>query len=231
MQNRFIRPVNLQQFSEANNQPLYVGPSAVSEFPDQYILRMLIRSPYSKGLHLTSDTEWCRPLIQQAMDFQEKAIGIRHPYAYLTIRSTAPKSIAAHEWHVDGFSTRYNHLPEANYVLVLGEHATEYADQSFDFPQDFDPLIHNVHRFFQKLINMNSVKTLMPGTLYFMDPYVVHKRPSKESNQRRCFIRISFTPIEIPDVNNTVNPLINTTHYTYDGIKEFRDYLKDYNYV
>lgn len=230
MQNRFILPVNLKQFSKVN-QPICVGPAAVTEFPDQYILRMLIKSPYSKGLQLTSDTQWVSNLIQQAVDFQEKSIGIRHPYCYLTVRSIAPKSVAAHEWHVDGFSVRYNHLPEANYVVVLGEYATEYADQSFDFPQDFNPLIHNVHRFFQKRININSVKSLMPWTLYFMDPYVVHKRPAKESSQRRCFIRISFTPIEIPDVNNTVNPLISTSHYNYDGIKDFRDSLKDYDYA
>lgn len=230
MQNRFILPVNLKQFSEVN-QPICVGRAAVTEFPDQYILRMLVKSPYSKGLQLTSDTQWVSELVKQASDFQENSIGIRHPYCYLTVRSISPKSMPAYEWHVDGFSVRYSHLPEANYVVVLGEYATEYADQSFDFPQDFNPLIHNVHRFFQKRINMNSVKSLMPGTLYFMDPYVVHKRPAKESSKRRCFIRISFTPIEIPDVNNTVNPLISTSHYNYDGIKEFRDSLKDYDYV
>ncbi len=225
-----MMPVNLQQFSERNNQPLYVGASAESEFPDQYILRMLVRSPYSKGLQLTNDTQWLAGLIQQADNFQKVAIGISHPYMYVTVRTSNPTSDASYDWHVDGFSTRYTHLPEANYVIVFGEHGTEYTDQTFNFPKDFDPLKHNVHRFFQKRIDYSRVKTLTPGTLYYMDPYVVHRRTTKISLKRRCFVRISFTPIEIPDVNNTVNPLISTTHYNYDGIKDFRNSLKDYDY-
>lgn len=228
MYDRFIRPVNLDQFSEVN-KPLCVGSVAPLQFPEQNILRMLVRSPYSKTMQLTQDTLWLSDLIRQAQEFQKNAIGITHPYTYLTVRTAPPTSEAAYDWHVDGFSMRYTHLPEANYVAVFGEHGTEYAAQAFPFPKDFDPLMHNVHRFFQKRIDMSCVKTLTPDVLYFMDPYVVHRRTPKTSQQRRCFVRISFTPIEIPDVNNTVNPLISTVHYNYDGIKEFRNNLKDYD--
>lgn len=226
---RFLAPVNLEQFSKTCNQPLYVGPAAESDFPDQYILRMLVRSPYSKGFQLTRDIQWLAGLVQQADNFQQTNMGIRHPYTYVTVRTSNPTSAAAYDWHVDGFSTKYTHLPEANYVIVFGEHGTEYADQAFDFPKDFDPLKHNVHLFFQKRIDYSKVKTITPGILYYMDPYVVHRRTTKISLKRRCFVRISFTPIEIPDINNTVNPLISTAHYNYDGIKEFRNSLKDYD--
>lgn len=228
MQNRFSQPVNLNQFSEIN-EPLLVGPTGLSSFPEQYILRMLVRSPYSKGLHLTKDTLWTAGLINQATDFQKEKIGVIHPYTYLTIRTSDPTSTAAFDWHVDGFSTKYTHLPEANYVAVLGEFATEWARQAFPFPKDFNPLVHNVHLFFQKRIDQYKIRILEPWMLYFMDPYVVHRRPRAISTQARCFIRISFTPIEIPDINNTVNPLISTAHYNYDGIKEFRNSLKDYD--
>jgi len=62
-----------------------------------------------------------------------------------------------------------------------------------------------------------------------MDPYVVHRRPPISNGVVRTFVRISFTPIEIPDVNNTPNPLIPTQHYITDGVKSFREHLLDYD--
>jgi hypothetical protein len=226
--NRFSRPVNLRQFSEIN-APLYANYVTVRDISEQYILRMLVQSPYSKGLQLPPEVQWTSNLIQKAAEFQSKEIGIVHPYTYLTVRSGPVIHSRDGEWHVDGFSMRYTHLPEANYVIVFGETPTEWVNQYFDFPKDFDALKHNVHLFFQKRINSSRIKTLDSNTLYFMDPYVVHRKPKIISGTIRCFVRISFTPIEIPDINNTVNPLISTAHYNYDGIKDFRDSLKDYD--
>ncbi len=147
MQNRFIRPVNLKQFDEVN-EALPVGPVKVDKIPKQHILRLLVKSPYSKGLRLTKDIEWLEGVIHQAAEHQSKKIGITHPYTYITVRSGIVQCTRDGEWHVDGFSTRYTHLPEANYVVVFGDTPTEYAVQSFNFPSDFNPLVHNVHRFF-----------------------------------------------------------------------------------
>jgi len=228
IENRFVRPVNLQQFSQVN-KPILVGKVEIDEVPEQHVLRVLVKSPYSKGLHLTSDVKWLGGAVHQAKEHQAQKIGINHPYTYVTVRSGIVKCTRDGEWHVDGFSTRYTHLPEANYVVVFGDTPTEYVEQSFDFPPDFDPLVHNVHRFFQNRIDSSKIKTFEPGMLYMVDPYVVHRRPAVPANTKRCFARVSLTPIEIPDLNNAVNPMISTSHYTYDGIKEFRDLLKDYD--
>jgi hypothetical protein len=40
-------------------------------------------------------------------------------------------------------------------------------------------------------------------------------------------VRLSYTPIEIADSNNTPNPLL-PTNYTRDGVKDFRDTLVRY---
>ncbi len=156
MQNRFFRPVNLQQFSEVN-EPFPVGPVNVAKVPKQLILRVLVKSPYSKGLRLTSDVQWLEGAIHQAIEFQSKKIGVVHPYIYVTVRSGIVQCTRDGEWHVDGFSTKYTHLPEANYVVVFGDTPTEYAAQSFNFPSDFNPLVHNVHRFFQKRIDASKI--------------------------------------------------------------------------
>ena len=64
--------------------------------------------------------------------------------------------------------------------------------------------------------------------VYGFDPYVVHRRPDGTNGMNRCFIRLSYTPIEIEDVNNTYNPLLHTD-YKRDGIKEMRNKLVDYD--
>lgn len=62
-----------------------------------------------------------------------------------------------------------------------------------------------------------------------MDLYVIHRRPKLNSSKiERCFIRLSFTPIEIKDINNTLNPLIPQSYKTY-GVVEFRDKLEYYD--
>lgn len=220
--------MGLSQFSEMNAPlPVWSGSVALPT-GEQKVLRVLVSTPYSGGLRLPADLSWASGLIQEATRYQSDVVGIRHPYTYVTVRHGEVDTTTDDEWHVDGFSTRYTHLPEANYVIVYGNVPTEYAAQAFPFPSDFDPLRHNVQRFFQKRVRAESIRSLEAGTMYFVDPYVVHRRPPGVVGPR-TFIRISFTPIEIPDVNNTANPLLPTPHYVMDGVREFRDCLLDYD--
>jgi hypothetical protein len=127
---------------------------------------------------------------------------------------------------VDGFSTNVTHLPEQNYVWV-NKIPTEYIEQSFDFPKDFDPRLHNIHWFLEDKVRNENIRTCDPETIYCFDPYVVHRRPKITQGMVRTFIRITYCPMEINDVNNTVNPLIET-NYKRDGVKSFRDRLVKY---
>ena len=227
---RFERPINLVQFSQAN-PPLRVGIVDVTPpREEQKVLRMLVQSPYSGGLQVPEELQWLRGPIARATNYQREKVGVRHPYTYITVRHGLVTTRTDDLWHVDGFSMKYHHLPEANYLFTFGDQTTEYAEQSFDFPSDFDPLRHNVHLFFQRRVKPESIRRLHYGTMYMMDPYVVHRRPPDASGWR-TFVRISFTPIEIPDVNNTTNHLIPTAHYSVDGVKGFRNQLLDYDSV
>jgi len=44
--------------------------------------------------------------------------------------------------------------------------------------------------------------------MYAMDPYMLHRRPPQTEGMVRTFVRISYVPILINDVNNTPNPLL-----------------------
>jgi len=228
---RFSRILNLQQYQEIND-PLRVRTlSPLPDSDEQMILRMLVEAPYSKGLQLPTELLWTLEIIETAKQFQKEIIRIAHPFIYVTVRHGVVTSVTDDEWHVDGFSMKYSHLPEANYLFTLGEHPTQFTRQSFVLPDDFDPLKHNIHTFFQGRVEKDNVRQLDAGTLYLVDPYVVHRRPPLTQGIHRTFVRISFTPIEIPDVNNTENPLIRTDHYVTDGVKDFRDHLIDYDEV
>jgi hypothetical protein len=227
MIDRFSKILNLEQYSVIN-KPLYVGaPPFNPPQEEQRILRMLVNSPYS-GFKIPEYLNWTLPIIRMAEDYQLNTIKIKHPFTYVTVRHGIVNTKTDCHWHVDGFSVRYNHLPEANY-LITSNNGTDIANQTFYFPNDFDPLKHNVHPFFAKMVEENNVMHLDTNSLYFLDPYVVHRRPPTTYGAFRSTVRVSFTPIEIPDINNTRNPLIETHHYTVDGIKSWRNNLKDYH--
>ncbi len=212
------------RFFGSVNIPEEVGPlSLTPPRVDQHILRMLIRRPHD-GLRLPHGLQWVLPLVGMAESHQSSIA--RHPFLYLTVRNGPVTSEGDDRWHADGFSMQYHHLPEQNYIWV-DTLPTEYYAASIPLPDDFDPLAHNLHSFFQSRIDRRFVRSVKAGHLYVLDPYVIHRRPPTRCVARRCFVRLSYTPIEIADRNNTPNHAI-PTDYTRDGVVEFRDRLVQY---
>ncbi len=225
MKNRATSLLNLRQYNNVNLVK-DCGLVNVTAPVDQYVLRMLVKKP-NTDFRITPKLEWTIPLFFAALKSQEE-IEIRQPFVYITVRSGEVTSITDDEWHVDGFSTRVSHIPEQNYSWV--DHTgSEYIEEAIEIPEDFNPRKHNIHWFFQDWIKVNNVtvKRVTPKHLTGMDPYIVHRRPQIVGS--RTFVRISFTPIEIEDVNNTPNPLLKTS-YTRDGVKDFRNSLTRYHF-
>lgn len=226
IKNRAKQILSLEHFQQGN-PPEMIAPLDLTP-PDfrQYILRMLVKQPHHE-LRLPSELEWLRKMIKVAQFNQEQAIGIRQPYLYITVRHGLVTSETDDLWHVDGFSTKITHLPEQNYVWV--DHTpTECAEVPMTFPSDFDPMIHNVHLFIQRRVSEPTM-VLERKTVYCMDPYVIHRRPKLKANVMRTFVRLSYTPIMIPDDNHTQNPLLPMPIFGFDGIKDFRNHLLDYD--
>jgi len=192
----------------------------------QYVLRCLIRDTFS-GFQIPESLLWCKPLIDAAEKYQRDNVGIRHSFCYLTVRSWVVESVTDDEWHVDWFAQRINHIPEQNYTWT--DHTpTEFVAQDIVFPEDFDWDKHNIHRYIQDNISDESeIQSCKEKTLYCMDPYVIHRRPNVTQGTQRTFVRISFLPIEINDINNTQNPLL-PREYTRDWVTSFRDKLLRY---
>lgn len=223
---RALKALNLERYSIPNYPSNGVRCSLEPPPFEQYVLRMLIQKQYS-SLKIPFLLGWIIPMLNEALR-QQSSYGIRQPFCYLTVRHGIVHSKTDDEWHVDGFSMNITHLPEQNYIWC-SNNPTEYVAKSIHFPQDFNPDMHNVHNFIQTKIGDNdTIHTMESESIYCIDPYVIHRRAPNTQGIHRTFVRISFTPIEIMDVNNTENPFIET-NYTRDGIKDFRDNLTAYS--
>mgnify|MGYP001071343376 CR=1 FL=1 len=193
-------------------------------FEEQRILRMALRVD-GKNFCFTDDTIWAKPMFDKVLNYQRNIVCVEHSFCYLTIRHGKVTSKTDDEWHVDGFSTKITHIPEQNYIWS-NTYPTEYVKQSVVFPFDFNPVKHNINHFLQNFVKEENIKSCQNNVIYCLDPYVLHRRPIITEDIVRTFVRISFVPIEINDINNTPNPFIPRC-YDKDGVKE-RNQLTTY---
>ena len=173
---------------------------------EQYILRMMVRSPGSKGFKIPAELEWLEGMIRLC-DSMQVSDDIQNPFVYVTVRHGIVKSTTDDLWHVDGFSMRVPHIPEQNYIIA-SNNGTEVLEQDVQIPAGFDPMRHNIHQFFQDVADVKNIRTLEDNTIYRIDPYVIHRRPTVTAGIMRTFVRVSFIPVEIEDDTCMVNPLI-----------------------
>lgn len=220
---RAKRNVSVSEF-ENNVEPYELSRITIScPYDEQYILRMCI-SDNGKNFVIPDELRWITPILVEALNHQLNAIDGDKQYCYITVRHGVVKSVTDDEWHVDGFSTRIAHVPEQNYIWT-NSIPTEYTNVSVKFPDDFDPLKHNVNHFLEHNI-ASEVKRCKENVVYCIDPYILHRRPKVSTGRIRTFIRVSFVPIMINDVNNTQNPKL-IQQYTQDGV-QFRNKLEKY---
>ncbi len=209
--------LSLSNFKKADQTVLSFAHDMV--VPDeQYILRMMVKSPDTDGFVIPDELDWAHDTLIYLNDLQKKMF-VSHPYVYITVRSGEVKSVTDDEWHVDGFSMRVPHLPEQNYIWS-NCYPTEVLNQQFIVPQDFDPLKHNLHTYFQNKADSSKIQLLKEGNLCIIDPYVVHRRPQVPVGIKRSFVRISFIPVEIEVDSCTPNPLLTKKFYNRKDIRE-----------
>lgn len=216
--------VNLADFRDTGGPEKICNLDLTPPTDRQYILRMVVRNNNSE-LYIPEELEWTRPLYDVAFQHQLQ-IGANHPFCYITVRSGIVTSTTDDEWHLDGFSTKTPHVPEQNYIWTNIQ-PTEAVAVNVNFPKNFDPRKHNLNTFLARHVDEKNVVTCEENTVYCIDPYILHRRPNLSNGIFRTFVRISFVPIEINDVNNTQNPYL-PCNYTHDGVK-FRNTLLDYN--
>jgi hypothetical protein len=224
---RAKRLLNLKDFAE------FLPPVKCGTMPDwalpktdrQYILRMLVRRPGDTNLTLPPELEWIQFCAEHCGSIQaHNGLDPVKDFTYVTVRHGLVTTETDDLWHVDGFSMRMPHRPEQNYVYSDRD-GTEVLHQGFKIPDTFDPKRHNIHQYFQDYADESKIKAMNPGTLYCIDPYIVHRRPTLTSGKMRTFFRISFIPIEVEDDTCTPNPLFPHKVYNRNAVEEVRKKL------
>jgi hypothetical protein len=226
IKNRYKNNISLKYFNN-ENEPEYIGKIDNNfKIPNHYIniLRMLI-SEDGKNFIIPKEINFLKYFLDVILKHQ-KINGFKNKYCYVTIKNNVNENYDNDVWHTDGFSMKVKHKPEQNYIFC-SSNPTEYVLQKIKFPIDFNPQIYNVHKYIQKRI-VNKIMKIDDNTLYCIDPYVIHRRPQLKG-LNRFFIRITFSNIEINDINQTQNPKF-LKKYTLNGYK-FREKLLDYDII
>lgn len=178
---------------------LYLQGGSGGFYPpdEQRVLRMMVRRPHGE-LILPPNLNWLEFPIRVATSFQ-KGFGLYDDrFVYVTVRCGEVTSKTDEIWHSDGFSMGIAQVPEQNY-LWSDHTSTEYLEQGFDIPSDFDPMRHNIHAYFNDRADPDNIRAMDPGWMYLIDSYVVHRRPPRAAGLPRKMFRITFVPIEIRD--------------------------------
>lgn len=215
---RANRMLNLADFADGSVPIPVMECSAIPSVDNQYILRMMLRSP-THSLYIPPELEWMTPIVC-VLDTYQRAHGLNNPFIYATVRHGIVDSVTDDAWHVDGFSMRTPHVPEQNYICAHGSDPTEYLIKDWCIPSSFDPRVHNIHHYFRDFGHDGQVISGDAQTVYAIDPYCVHRRPCATVGQLRTFWRLSFVPIEIEDDTCTPNPMFPPRKYNRTDIRK-----------
>lgn len=194
---------------------------------EQMVLRMLVRPKYG-GFKIPPELDWLYNSILRLAVHDEHLTKINASWCYVTVRHGPVTTKTDDEWHFDGSSFRTDIIPERNYVWV--NHTPLHFKLGWlNFPDDFDPLRHNLFHFAASQLKDAPYREGASGRWMLINPFCLHRRsPRVEGN--RTFVRVCFTDIEGRDVNNTANPLLATPAYGRDPVRSFRDRLKTYGH-
>lgn len=100
---------------------------------------------------------------------------------------------------------------EHSYIVTTAP-ATEFCLQPF-FLKHLDEAKHNFFLEFDKQAKKDNIYTSLPGHLYLIDPYMVHRTPKITKKCRRVFVRITYAFTELQHPKNTVNPMFEGQQY------------------
>jgi hypothetical protein len=204
-----------------------MGAFNSSKIPrEQQILRMLVKTKYSDEFKIPDELKYLESEILRLWELDKELTGIRNSWCYITVRSGVAEG-NSDEFHFDGGSMRVDLIPERNYVWV-NKFGIEYKLGSVKYPDDFDPMKHNMFTFAEESVTDRRVWESATNQWILLTPFCLHRRNPESNGHERTFIRVSFVDIEVRDVRCTQNSLLPTEAYGRDPVKTFRDKLTNY---
>ncbi len=212
--------------------PLYLGQYEIEnvENIDVNVLRLLIRLNDEKApLHIPAELMDLEDFLLDNINYHRQHYSEnKNAFIYLTVRICDYENIYydnSKTWHIDGFqgSKIKRHIVEQN-VIWSNKCPTEFLLQPM-FCEGLNPSRHDINDFFDRNAKEEFRFKSLENGLYFMNPYNIHRVNSEKFEGKRVFIRLNFSPVEISDKTNTVNPMLKR-----EVIKsrDVRDFLNSY---
>lgn len=212
-----FQPFDLEQYLYPR-LPIDMGLMEENEYQcDINVLRMPLKFP-GTNYKIPVELKSLFPLISRVAEY-EAFINPNHKDCFCHI--TYDKSnVGAGEFHrypgfhgdgVQGTKINTKVIIEHSYILVTSP-PTEFCLQPF-FLQHLDEAKHNFFLELDKQAKECNIYGSLPGHLYLIDPYMVHRTPRITSPVDRIFVRITFAFTELQHPKNTVNPMFNGQQY------------------
>ena len=220
-----FQPFDLEQYIYPR-PPIDMGLIEEEDYDGNInVLRMPLKFP-GTDYRIPSEIAGVMPLLTRAAEY-EAYINPQHDqcFCYITFdRSDVPagKYHRYPGFHGDGvqgtkITPKVN--VEHSYILVT-DPGTEFCLQPF-FLTHLDEAKHNFFLELDKQARESNVYGSLPGHLYLIDPYMVHRTPALSKAVRRTFIRITYAFTELQHPKNTVNPMFSGQEYDkYHDIRE-----------
>lgn len=215
--------------------PLHLWQQEIKDVEaiDKNVLRMMIRENDSEAkIYIPPEFDILKDFILYGINYhREHYQENKNCFIYLTVRQSTYDGIFYNEaatWHVDGFQSGRveEHIVEQN-IIWCNKMPTRFTIQPF-YIEKLDKLKQNVHDFFEKTADDRFTLNAKANHAYLMTPYNVHKVDKVPFEGKRVFVRINFSPVEIEDYTNTINPSLR---YEYPERDDIRNNMTQYNEI
>ena len=212
--------------------PLHIGKLEIKgvESINKNVLRMMIRkNNENEKIYIPPEFDILKDFILDSINYhRQHYIENKDCFIYLTVRQSTYEDIFYNDattWHVDGFqSGRIGiDIVEQN-IIWCNKMPTKFSIQPF-YIENLNSMKHNVHDYFQKHAKEELSFNAKENNVYLMTPYNVHKVDKVPFEDKRVFVRINFSPVEIEDYTNTVNPSLV---YEYPERIDIRNEMIEY---
>lgn len=215
--------------------PLYIGDYKIPEIENEdynvNVLRLLIRTNDDKSdIYLPQELISLKEFILQQINYHRQYYSSnKNSFIYITVRTSTYKDLFYKEsskWHIDGFQGAKiaTHIIEQD-IFWCNKNPTQFLIQPM-FCENLDSSKHDINEFFEKQANKNFIIDTQPNKIYLATPYNIHRVNTLPFEGKRVFIRLNFSPVEIEDFTNTINPMLVRE---YQKRRDVRDFLREYS--
>jgi hypothetical protein len=213
--------------------PLYLGEYDIPNVDNinTNVLRLMIReNSEDSPIHLPKELMPFKDFIFDNINYHRQFYPINKDcFIYMTVRSCSYNDLFyqnSNTWHIDGFQGARikRHIIEQN-AFWCNTAPTEFLLQPF-FCEFLNPSKHDINDFFEKNVDNKFIIQTKAKSIYFVNPYNIHRVNKEKFDGKRVFIRLNFSPVLIEDSTNTVNPALDK--YAFEKRRDVRDFLRAY---